>query len=150
MRACRLISLLCPWRRLISRGSSRPTLTFHPRPCLDSSALLPLVCVRLLLLRLVTVPHFPLAGRRICREGGTLGEEEPPSEVSEYASAMEKSWVFQELKAVRNFHGAFHSGIGPGLVHAGLISLVTKVRYRLRTRCCVHSGPRLRRRINRR
>ena len=32
----------------------------------------------------------------------------------------------QELKAVRNFHGAFHYGVGPGMVHAGLVSFVTR------------------------
>ena len=33
---------------------------------------------------------------------------------------IEQSWLKKELWAVRNFHQAFHGGLYPGLVHAGL------------------------------
>ena len=37
-----------------------------------------------------------------------------------YPEKIEKSWLKQELWAVRNFHQAFHGGLWKGLVHAGL------------------------------
>jgi electron-transferring-flavoprotein dehydrogenase len=37
-----------------------------------------------------------------------------------YPAKIEKSWLKEELWAVRNFHQAFHSGLWKGLVHAGL------------------------------
>ena len=37
-----------------------------------------------------------------------------------YPQKIEKSWLKQELWAVRNFHQAFHRGLWKGLVHAGL------------------------------
>jgi electron-transferring-flavoprotein dehydrogenase len=36
-----------------------------------------------------------------------------------YPGKIERSWLKQELWAVRNFHQAFHNGLWKGLVHAG-------------------------------
>ncbi|KAL7506110.1 hypothetical protein ACHAXN_008457 [Cyclotella atomus] len=62
----------------------------------------------------------------------TLGEispEEEFKEVTEYADRMEKSWVFDELKEVRNCHEAFSKwGVGGGLVYTGLAAHITKGR----------------------
>ncbi len=44
----------------------------------------------------------------------------------EYAEALEKSWVFDELRATRNFHAAFHKGHYFGFAHAGFTGHITK------------------------
>jgi len=40
-------------------------------------------------------------------------------EVSSYQTAMEASWVWQELKAVRNVHPSFHNGLYLGMLYSG-------------------------------
>jgi len=40
--------------------------------------------------------------------------------LKQYPEKIERSWLKQELWAVRNFHQAFHDGLWKGLVHAGL------------------------------
>jgi electron-transferring-flavoprotein dehydrogenase len=66
------------------------------------------------------------------RTVATLGEispEEEYNEVTEYADRMEKSWVFDELREVRNCHEAFSKwGVGGGLVYTGLAAHITKGR----------------------
>ncbi|EGD80525.1 dehydrogenase [Salpingoeca rosetta] len=59
-------------------------------------------------------------------ETGEISAEEASVEVREYQASMEKSWVFDELKEVRNCHQAFHYGVGPGLVHSGLSTFITR------------------------
>lgn len=39
--------------------------------------------------------------------------------LKKYPEKIERSWLKQELWAVRNFHQAFHDGLWKGLVHAG-------------------------------
>jgi electron-transferring-flavoprotein dehydrogenase len=39
--------------------------------------------------------------------------------LKQYPEKIERSWLKQELWAVRNFHQAFHDGLWKGLVHAG-------------------------------
>jgi len=39
--------------------------------------------------------------------------------LGKYPERIERSWLKQELWAVRNFHQAFHGGLWKGLVHAG-------------------------------
>jgi electron-transferring-flavoprotein dehydrogenase len=39
--------------------------------------------------------------------------------LKKYPEKIERSWLKQELWAVRNFHQAFHNGLWKGLVHAG-------------------------------
>jgi len=60
----------------------------------------------------------------------TMGEvdpEEGPKEITEYANAMEKSWVYDELKEVRNCHDAFSKwGVGGGLLYTGIAAHITK------------------------
>jgi electron-transferring-flavoprotein dehydrogenase len=59
-------------------------------------------------------------------ESGELNPAEGAIEVREYQSKLEASWVCEELKAVRNVHSGFHFGVGPGLLHAGLSTLITR------------------------
>lgn len=59
-------------------------------------------------------------------EAGEIDAAEGAIEVTEYQTNMEKSWVFDELKAVRNCHNAFHYGVLPGLMHSGISMFVTK------------------------
>src|SRR5271170_557877 len=40
--------------------------------------------------------------------------------LKKYPEKIERSWLKQELWAVRNFHQAFHGGLWKGLFHAGL------------------------------
>ena len=58
---------------------------------------------------------------------GEINEEEPPMEVTKYAENMEKSWVYDELKEVRNCHEAFSRwGVGGGLLYTGIAAHITK------------------------
>ena len=45
------------------------------------------------------------------------------SECSDYATAMEKSWVYKELKKVRNIRPGFHKGLWFGLLNAAYETL---------------------------
>lgn len=55
-----------------------------------------------------------------------IDPKEEPIEVLSYQQRMESSWIYKELKAVRNVHQAFHYGIGPGLAYAGLSTFITR------------------------
>lgn len=55
-----------------------------------------------------------------------IKSDESSIEISSYASLMESSWVFEELKETRNFHGAFHKGHYAGFINAGLTGHITK------------------------
>ena len=58
---------------------------------------------------------------------GEINDEESPKEVTEYAENMEKSWVYDELKEVRNCHEAFSKwGVGGGLLYTGIAAHITK------------------------
>lgn len=62
----------------------------------------------------------------------TMGEvdaTEPLLEVTAYAENMEKSWVYDELKEVRNCHEAFSKwGVGGGLIYTGIAAHIMKGR----------------------
>mmetsp|Transcript_8264 Transcript_8264/g.15850 ORF Transcript_8264/g.15850 Transcript_8264/m.15850 type:complete len:549 (+) Transcript_8264:86-1732(+) len=58
-------------------------------------------------------------------EEGNDGEGQ---EAVEYQSEMEKSWVYDELKEVRNCHGAFHWGLLPGLAYSAASAFFLKGR----------------------
>jgi len=47
-------------------------------------------------------------------------------ELTGYEESVNSSWVADELKASRNFHGGFEKGLWAGLVHGGLTAHVTK------------------------
>eukprot|EP00939_MAST-03C_sp_MAST-3C-sp1_P002020 g2020.t1 len=47
-------------------------------------------------------------------------------EVDSYQSKLESSWVYDELRQVRNFHGGFKYGQAAGFLQSGLIGHVTK------------------------
>ncbi|OWZ73153.1 hypothetical protein AYX14_01409 [Cryptococcus neoformans] len=53
-----------------------------------------------------------------------------PADLSNYATAIEKSWVWSELKEVRNLRPSFHNPLGlwGGMAYSGLDSLVLKGR----------------------
>eukprot|EP01147_Barroeca_monosierra_P010864 gene10864-2939_t len=57
---------------------------------------------------------------------GEINPEEGSIEVTEYENKMKASWVFDELKEVRNCHQAFHYGVLPGLIHSGLSTFITR------------------------
>eukprot|EP00571_Detonula_confervacea_P001856 CAMPEP_0172317704 /NCGR_PEP_ID=MMETSP1058-20130122/32497_1 /TAXON_ID=83371 /ORGANISM="Detonula confervacea, Strain CCMP 353" /LENGTH=689 /DNA_ID=CAMNT_0013032325 /DNA_START=28 /DNA_END=2097 /DNA_ORIENTATION=+ len=60
---------------------------------------------------------------------GEINAEESPLEVTKYAENMEKSWVYDELKEVRNCHEAFSRwGVGGGLLYTGIAAHITKGR----------------------
>jgi len=48
-----------------------------------------------------------------------------PLEVSSYQTAMEASWVWSELKAVRNVHPSFHNGLYFGFLYSGFTLKIT-------------------------
>lgn len=47
-------------------------------------------------------------------------------EIKKYQTDMEKSWVWEEMKSVRNFHSAFKYGLVPGVMYSGLSAFVLK------------------------
>mmetsp|Transcript_26385 Transcript_26385/g.84938 ORF Transcript_26385/g.84938 Transcript_26385/m.84938 type:complete len:396 (-) Transcript_26385:147-1334(-) len=59
---------------------------------------------------------------------GERAEGEKPVEVTAYQTGMENSWVWEELREVRNCHTAFHKGLLPGLAHSALSTMITKGR----------------------
>ena len=59
-------------------------------------------------------------------EMGECSPEESAIEASAYESAVESSWIADELKIVRNSHAAFHNGLLPGMVHTGLSTFITQ------------------------
>lgn len=55
-----------------------------------------------------------------------LGDEHIRTEVTDYQSRMEKSWVWEELHAVRNIHPSFKWGLWAGMVYSGLESFILR------------------------
>ena len=69
------------------------------------------------------------AGDTTVAATGEIDAEEAPLEVTQYATNMEKSWVYDELKEVRNCHAAFSRwGVGGGLLYTGIAAHITKGR----------------------
>lgn len=54
--------------------------------------------------------------------------DDSPIEITAYETALHASWVADELKIVRNSHGAFHYGTLAGMVHTALSCFITKGR----------------------
>ena len=50
------------------------------------------------------------------------------AEVTAYATALEKSWVWEELRGVRNYHPSFRAGLLGGMAYSGLSAYVLKGR----------------------
>jgi electron-transferring-flavoprotein dehydrogenase len=61
----------------------------------------------------------------VTTEAAAVGEA---NEAVAYQSNMEKSWVYEELKEVRNVHAAFHWGMLPGLAYAAVSAFILKGR----------------------
>jgi electron-transferring-flavoprotein dehydrogenase len=55
-----------------------------------------------------------------------LQAHEPALETASYQTNIEQSWIWEELKLVRNMHGGFKWGLLPGLIHAGITQLFTR------------------------
>ena len=54
---------------------------------------------------------------------------EPLAEITKYSKNMEKSWVYGELREVRNCHEAFlRWGVGAGLLYTGIAVHITRGR----------------------
>jgi len=49
-------------------------------------------------------------------------------EVTKYQRDMEGSWVWEELKSVRNYHPAFKAGLLPGVMYSGASAFLLKGR----------------------
>lgn len=60
----------------------------------------------------------------------TESENPAPVDMSGYAEAMEKSWVYEELKEVRNIRPSFHNPLKlwGGMAWSGLDSMILKGR----------------------
>ena len=48
----------------------------------------------------------------------------PPAEAVAYRPALEASWLWDELRAVRNYHPSFKAGLLPGMAYSGLSAYV--------------------------
>ena len=57
-----------------------------------------------------------------------LGAETPPTEVSAYPEAVRASWVWDELKAVRNIRPAFRYGFWAGMAYSAIDTYVLRGR----------------------
>lgn len=69
-----------------------------------------------------------LANDEADTDDASTGNANVNKEAVSFQSKMEASWVFDELKEVRNCHGAFHWGLGPGLAYSALSAFVLKGR----------------------
>ncbi|MGE0723346.1 MAG: electron transfer flavoprotein-ubiquinone oxidoreductase [Alphaproteobacteria bacterium] len=49
-----------------------------------------------------------------------LGAETPPREVTDYRARLEQSWLWDELRSVRNIRPAFRKGLFAGIVHGAI------------------------------
>lgn len=58
--------------------------------------------------------------------GAAIEPSETSIEPSTYGENMKRSWVYKELKAVRNCHGAFQFGVLPGVLYAGASAFVLR------------------------
>ncbi len=47
-------------------------------------------------------------------------------DILSYKDEVEKSWIGEELKRVRNCHSSFHYGLVPGLLYSGLSTFLLK------------------------
>ena len=48
------------------------------------------------------------------------------AEVFSYQKSMESSWVWEELREVRNYHPSFKTGLVPGMLYSGLSAYLLK------------------------
>jgi electron-transferring-flavoprotein dehydrogenase len=47
-------------------------------------------------------------------------------DLTDYETRLKQSWIYKELYQTRNFKGAFKRNLYAGLIHAGVISFITK------------------------
>lgn len=57
-------------------------------------------------------------------ETGELDDSASPIKISSYQDAVENSWIYEELKRVRNCHSSFKYGTLPGVVYSGLSTFI--------------------------
>jgi electron-transferring-flavoprotein dehydrogenase len=83
------------------------------------------------------------AADRTVASNGEVNPDEALLEVTEYAENMEKSWVYDELREVRNCHEAFSRwGVGGGLLYTGFAAHITRGREPWTLPVPVGGGPR--------
>lgn len=56
------------------------------------------------------------------------GELAPGAEIKSYETALQSSWIADELKVVRNTHAAFHYGLLAGMTHTAFSCFISKGR----------------------
>jgi len=57
---------------------------------------------------------------------GEISPDEPVMELSDFEDKMKSSWVYDELREVRNCHASFHMGFLPGMMYTGLATHILK------------------------
>ena len=57
-----------------------------------------------------------------------IDPEEPSFNITTYEERIKESWVYEELKEIRNVHASFSKGVAPGLMYAGINAFVMKGR----------------------
>jgi hypothetical protein len=69
------------------------------------------------------IVNFCIASRWSLAEGRAEG-----AELTKYQADMEASWVWPELRSVRNYHPSFQWGLIPGMIYSGVSAFITKGR----------------------
>lgn len=72
--------------------------------------------------------HYAIKSGMLAAEAiwANRAAETPAQEVVDYEKALKDSWVYEELRQVRNVKPAFDKGFLVGLAHSGLTTMVTK------------------------
>eukprot|EP00298_Acanthocystis_sp_HF-20_P007711 c17235_g1_i1.p1 GENE.c17235_g1_i1~~c17235_g1_i1.p1 ORF type:complete len:589 (-),score=284.80 c17235_g1_i1:125-1891(-) len=69
-----------------------------------------------------------LAAEAVFEELTKPDASDTPKEIVSYSENLKKSWVYQELKEVRNIRPSFHFGFWGGLIYSGLDTIFLKGR----------------------
>ncbi len=72
--------------------------------------------------------HTALKSGMVAAESifAALQENDPPIELSSYANALEKSWIYPELKKARNIRPAFKYGLWFGLAYSAFDTYILR------------------------
>jgi electron-transferring-flavoprotein dehydrogenase len=72
--------------------------------------------------------HTAMKSGMVCAEAvfDALAADSPPAEITAYADALKQSWLWDELKTVRNIRPAFHWGLWAGLAYSALETYVLR------------------------
>jgi electron-transferring-flavoprotein dehydrogenase len=74
--------------------------------------------------------HTAMKGGMLAAEAAfnALSEDDAPAELTAYADAFEKSWVYQELKQARNVRPAFKWGLWAATLYTGIDQVLLRGR----------------------